>query len=93
VKIGEEELMLDSSLGVKYRNLLYRRQEASKLVRSRLFHINSMGSYLVLSLMEKDIQLTWSKEGSVRIMVCFVLIFFSSICLHCSNVAYQQNFK
>jgi hypothetical protein len=69
VTMGDERLLLEPSLDVKYRDVMYSRPEAASLVRSRLFDVNSMGNVLVLSLKKKDLQLTWSKEGYVRIMV------------------------
>jgi hypothetical protein len=69
VTLGDERLLLDPDLEVKYRDVVYSRPEAARLVHSRLFDVNFMGNRLVLSLKKKDLQLTWSKEGYVRIMV------------------------
>ncbi len=69
VTLGDERLLLEPSLEVKYRDVMYSRPEAARLVRSTLFDVNSMGNVLVLSHKKKDLQLTWSKKGYVRIMV------------------------
>jgi hypothetical protein len=69
VTLGDERLLLEPGLEVKYRDVMYSRPEAARLVRSTLFDVNSMGNRLVLSPKKKDLQLTWSKEGYVRIMV------------------------
>jgi hypothetical protein len=69
VTMDDERLLLEPGLEVKYRDVMYSRPEAARLVRSTLFDVNSMGDVLVLSLKKKDLQLTWSKEGYVRIMV------------------------
>jgi hypothetical protein len=69
VTLGDERLLLEPGLEVKYRDVMYSRPEMARLVRSTLFDVNSMGNVLVLSLKKKDLQLTWSKEGYVRIMV------------------------
>ncbi len=71
---GDERLLLDPDLEVKYRDVMYSRPEAARLVRSTLFDVSSMGNVLVLSLKKKDLQLTWSKEGYVRIMVRKIII-------------------
>jgi hypothetical protein len=85
VTLGDERLLLEPSLEVKYRDVMYSRPEAARLVRSTLFDVNSMGDVLVLSLKKKDLQLTWSREGYVRIMVSERINKQKSI-LYCKNI-------
>ena len=72
--VGPEKLVLDAgSLGlVEYRGQVYSRQEAARLVSSRLFHLSWLGEVLVLTLKEeKGLQLTWGREGHVRVLVSY----------------------